>query len=150
MTRVFVDCHMFSVDWFVKDVLPDLVRSQNVLFTYGEATCFKDELSRTRKALEFYKRMGQIKKRADVDTKEMERHVLIVKACPTYANCNDCDDPHVFALCYIKPTPYIFSEDARMARCRTLINTVLDNRYCNFAVIRTKPVYDIHRGAILA
>jgi predicted nucleic acid-binding protein len=148
MARVFIDCHMFSEEWF-KSVLGELLNKDSVTFVYSESTKMMKELSKVRAALQFYKIVGEKKRRNDADTEEVEKHTKVVENDENYDSCSDCDDSHVFAMIYVKPTPYVFSMDARMARCRDRINKSMNKRYCDFIVISDKNIYGDHKSKII-
>ena len=149
MARVFIDCHMFSQEWF-KTVLKELVDKDSVMFVYGGSSRLANELARVRDALRFFKLVGDLRRRIDADVIEIERHIRIIEADKNYKTCQECDDSHIFSIIYVKPTPYVFSMDARMARCRDKINKTLDKRYCNFIVISDVDVYNCHKVHILS
>lgn len=154
MARVFVDTHMFGEAWFV-DTLKDLINCDKVIFVYGEIKKLDDEISRVRSALEFWKiiralRTKSSKPRAvEVPNDELNRRHREISENEHFVRCKDCDDPHIFALVFAKPTPFVFSMDHRMARCRSTIRTFVDRRFCQFIVIADPIVYNSHRAQIL-
>ena len=155
MARVFLDCHIFSQDWF-KNALRELVAAPAVIFVYSQASQMKKEISAVRQALQFYKVMSSQKNRwgqsrcviADFD--EVNHHISRLEGTGAFSNCSACDDPHIFAMIYVKPTRYVFSHDVRMAACRDKINKTMDKRYCDFVVISNSTVYAEHRPNICA
>lgn len=153
MARVFVDVNIFSDAWF-SPVLGDLIKSKNVQFVFGTSALFQEEQGRVRKALELYKILGQMKagngqrKRIDVEAEELERHQAYIDAQQCFIGSADCDDPHIFALLYLKPTHFVFSNDARLAACRDHINQFVDSRYCDFIIISAAATYAVHKHAI--
>jgi len=155
MARAFVDINVFSEDWF-SPILKELMTSKNVIFTYGHSEDFDREFGKARKALEFYKLIGQLKtsrgekRRLDVSSEEIEPQIQYLLGQQCFVESKDCDDPHIFSLIYAKPTKYVFSMDMRMARCRDHINRSIDNRYCDFIVIGDADIYRRHRQAIMA
>lgn len=154
MARVYLDCNIFSQAWF-SGVLRELIENRNVTFTYCEGTKINAELSRVRQALTFYKAIGAQKtasgksRRVDAPPSEVEKHELILRAVPKYISCRHCDDAHIFALVYVKPTKYIFSTDNRMAKCRGVLNQTIDKRYCDFIVLTDDSIYRTHKVSIL-
>lgn len=155
MARVFIDAHMFGEAWF-KEVIKELIKCKRVSFSYGEIDKLNTEISRVRKALEFFKIARELRddnnksRRVDASPQDMTYHEEYIKRQNCFTSCNDCDDPHVFALIYAKPTPYVFSMDKRMAKCRDTINTAIDSRYCNFIIVSSDSTYRTHKHAILA
>lgn len=155
MARVFIDAHMFSEGWF-KDILQELIGCQNVEFVYANVTKLNAEMSKVRQALEFLKIAGVLKKpdksprRIEASPIEVEKQQTLLESMKCFTKCADCDDPHIFALIYVKPTPYVFSKDARMARCRDEINKTVESRYCKFIVISTAQTYAAHRHSVLS
>lgn len=148
MARVFIDVHMFSVEWFNK-VLPELIRAESVRFSYGLTRKLLGEQEKVKKALEFYKLMGALGKRDDADQAEIERRVEFLEAHESWISCGACDDPHIFAIVFAKPTRYVFSQDARIATCRSVMTQVVDNRYCRFRLVGNEANYLEHRPHIL-
>jgi hypothetical protein len=155
MARVYIDPHMFSEAWF-QGVLGDLVKCTKVIFSYGESKKMSGEISKVRQALAFYKMVGQLRttsnqpRRHDADKKDLEDHQNILEGMKCYKDCTHCDDAHIFSLVYLKPTPYIFSKDQRMAKCRGELNKHVDKRYCNFIVISTDEIFKVHKNAVLS
>lgn len=155
MARVFIDAHMFGEAWF-KDVLEELIRCNRVSFVYGEIDKLKTEISKVRKALEFFRLARDLKdsnnksRRVDAPLDDINAHNEYIQNRQCFVDCGDCDDSHIFALIYVKPTPYIFSMDARIAKCRDVINSSVDSRYCKFIVVSNDPTYKNHKHAILS
>lgn len=154
MPRIYIDPHMFSDAWF-KEILKELLGCTSVTFSYAASNKITGEISKVRQALAFYKMVGGLKvgsksRRDDADSQEIEKHQRMLENLRCYSDCSDCDDAHIFALVYLKPTPYIFSKDHRMAKCRDKINKHIDKRYCNFIIISDKNVYGKHRRVIIA
>lgn len=153
MARVFIDAHLFSESWF-KAPLSEMLGCKNVTFTYGESQQILREMARVRQALGFYKMVGSLKtasnksRREDAGRVDLEHHQKYLQGEDCYNKCTHCDDAHIFSLVYVKPTPYIFSNDHRMAKCRDVINKHIDKRYCNFIIISDNNTYKNHRGGI--
>lgn len=154
MARIFIDCHMFSEAWFAEP-LEEMLKAPNVFFVFGLSRKHNEERAKVRKALEFYKLIGMLKsadgtiRRIDTSAAELAPHEDFLSNQQCFSNCNHCDDPHIFALVYLKPTPYVFSKDARIAKCRSIINKTIDKRYCQFSVIVNLKLYERHRQKIL-
>lgn len=155
MARVFVDPHMFSESWF-KAVLPELVKCPKVVFVFGLSEKHLEERGRVRQALEFYKIVGYLRspdgegRRVDVLKSDLDEHEDFLNGTKCFVDCDDCDAPHIFALVFVKPTPYIFSMDARMAKCRGVINKNVDKKYCQFIIVSKDKIYKDHRPAIMS
>lgn len=155
MARALLDINVFSEEWFAP-ILKELADSKNVVFLYGKSEEFKREIGKARKALEFYKIIGQMKtsngvcRRLDVSAEDINVHVDYLSRQQCFANSGDCDDPHIFSIIYSKPTRYLFTMDMRIARCRNHIIKYVDNRYCDFIVIGSADVYMQHRQSIVA
>lgn len=152
MARIYIDPHMFSEDWF-KKTLPELVKVKSVIFVFGHSEKHLTERQKARKCLEFYKALkGQkndgVSRVLDVSSEDLSKHEEFLKLQSCFSNCPHCDDPHIFALVYVKPTPYIFSMDARIAKCRGVINQNIENRYCQFSLIQSHDIYHAHKSAI--
>lgn len=148
MARVFIDGHMFGCDWFL-EVLPTLLSSKNVRFAYAPSQKLLGELGRVRKGLEFYRRMGDIGRRDDAPQVEAEGHIRFLTSQRVWVDCSDCDDAHIFAIVFLKPVAFVFTEDSRIARCRDRINSEVSGRYCGFSLIKSSANFKIHRSAIL-
>lgn len=153
MSRIFIDPNMFSTLWF-QEILPELVESKNVFFVFGHSVKHISERSKVRQALNFFKMIGSMKsangesRRIDVSDQDIQPLEAALSSLPCFLNCSHCDDPHIFALIYAKPTPYVFSTDLRIAKCRKVIIKEVDNRYFQFIVVPSAPVYNDHRHAI--
>lgn len=153
MARVFIDCHMFSQLWF-KEILPELVNSHSVTFVYSATNKLSVELSKVRQALNFYKLVAGLKGQSgksrldDAHDPTVNRHVEYLENNPAFIECECCDDSHIFAIVYSKPTKYVFSHDTRMAKCRDHINKSIDKKYCDFIIISQQSVYKAHRAQI--
>lgn len=155
MARTLLDINVFSEEWFAP-ILKELLQNKNVTFLYGASQDFKREIGKARKALDFYKLVGQMKtvsggrRRLDVNAEDIDEHVEYLSGQQCFADSGDCDDPHIFSIIYNKPTKYVFTMDMRIARCRNHINQYVDNRYCDFIVIGSADVYMRHRQSICA
>ena len=153
MARVFIDGHMFGDEWF-KTILPDLIDNDRVIFSYGKSAKLDGEHAKARAALSFYKLIGGLKtadgrkRRDDADAVELARHIELISSCDAYRSCAACDDAHIFAIIRLKPTPYVFSHDSRMAQCRGEIIKVVAREYCDFRVISSDQIYQQHKVRI--
>ena len=148
MTRVLIDCHLFYDGWFV-EVLRELQRHKNIEFLYSKEEKYYSEIGANRKALEFFKLMGLLGKLCIADESEVSHRRAELESQAVWNSCGACDDPHIFAMVYVKPTKYIFSEDKRIGTCRTTINKSLSSRYCGFRVISSRALFDSHKHDIM-
>lgn len=149
MARVFVDPHMFGCDWF-GFILPELEGSKRVRFLFSNCAKGRKELQSYRKALEFERLMRARGRAVSADSSLVEAQVEYLNSHGEFRACRDCDDPHIMAAIYIHPTKYVFSEDKRLAGCRSRMTGVVKSRYCSFVVIGTSSVYQYHRSSILS
>lgn len=155
MARVFIDVHMFAEGWF-KSILEELRANKNVTFTYSPIPKLEGELAKVRAAVDFFKAIGNLKdsggasRRDDAPVDEVEHHYNLLETTDCFARCPACDDPHIFAIIYVKPTKFVFSKDIRIAVCRDTINRSLDRRYCRFIVISKVTTYEAHKAKILS
>jgi hypothetical protein len=138
---------MFSEEWF-KPILMELTQSDKVLFLFSLNKIYSSEIQRSKKALEFYKIIGK-KRLVEADQETVDDHIGRLLSHEDFSSCSDCDDAHIFAMIWTKPTRYVFSMDARMAKCRDKINRSIESRYCDFIVISKRPTYDFHRLSII-
>jgi hypothetical protein len=148
MARVFIDPHMFSTDWFVV-ALKELIASSKVIFLFANCDKGLKETQKVRKALEFRKIMTAVHRATAAPKKDIDHHMTMLTGNVDFVSCKDCDDPHIMAAIFLHPTKYVFSKDARMAKCRKNMVGKLDKRYCKFIVISTNEVYIVHKPRIL-
>lgn len=150
MARVAIDPHMFGEEWF-RHVRAELVRSKNVTFAYSGLKKEGLELSKQRAALFFFKLMGELKRRDDASIPHVEKNMSEITSHQSWKkNARHCDDEHTFALVRTLPTPYVFSCDLRLAKCRGCISGKIDSRFTRFSVISSLEVYNSNRAQILA
>lgn len=148
MGRVFIDPHMFSEEWF-KSILPELMKSPKVSYLFSNCEQGMRELGKVRIALQFKASMKKIGRAIEADPSEVERHVILLTKNKSFVDCDHCDDPHIFAAIYIHPSKYVFSKDARLAKCRDKMNKIINKKYCSFIVIASNSVYNRHKSHIL-
>ncbi|MFG6586080.1 hypothetical protein [Sulfitobacter sp. MOLA879] len=149
MARIFVDVNMFGESWF-GNCLQELIKAPNVRFSYSNSEKFTQENEHCFKALRFYKLVGDMGKRDDAPATHLETHISHLEGLERWQNEAACDDAHIFALVFLLPTPFVLSKDKRMARCRGCINPQVDKKYCQFALIGDRAIYDKHRAKILS
>lgn len=145
MARVLIDTCVFGQSWFVK-VVEDLISNPKVRFAYTPHGKMTQE--HNLKLASFYKRLGDIKRRDDVPERAAERHIKALETSETWKSEEACDDPHIFAVVRELPTPFVFTSDTRIAKCRTCMQRVIDSRYCDFRLISRKANYDEKRAEI--
>lgn len=149
MARVFIDVNLFSAAWF-EPVLSELSRAKAVRFAYSEQKQMIAEHEKVRKALTFYKTMGERKQRDDVPGDTCQKRIKELEAHPNWIkNKASCNDSHIFSLVYELPTPYVFSADTKIAACRGCMQNVVSNKYCDFIIISKQDTYNEHRQKIL-
>lgn len=147
MARVIIDTCIFGDKWF-KETLDKLIDDDKVQFTYTSHEKMMGEHENAPKLLAFYKRMGDRNRRIDAAPDATGRHMAKIEGHPEWQAAPECDDPHMFAIVYLKPTRYIFSKDTRMAKCRDCMNKHINGKYCNFRIISSKKVYEQLRNEI--
>lgn len=138
---------MFGQGWF-QAMLPELVGSDHVRFSYSKAKHMAGEISRVRKLTELLSIMSRLN-RVDLVKGNIDRSIRDIETHPAWMTSAACDDPHIFALVYNMPTRYIFSQDHRLAQCRGHMNRFIDSRFCAFIVISDLDAYRDHRYSIL-
>jgi len=148
MARVHVDVCVFGKSWFNK-IYDDLVKSENVIFTYSPSSKFIEEHEKATNAAKFYKLMKDMGKREDADADDVQEHSNYLESFDEWNAERDCDDPHIFSLVFVKPTKYIITSDEDIANCRRCINRVVNKRYCNFRLICSEANYNHHKNDIL-
>jgi hypothetical protein len=149
MARVFLDVNAFSASWFL-DVVDELIKSPAVRFAYSPVSKLLDEHEKNFKIRQFYKSVLDMGRRDDADADAVAERMEFLEGLDEWKKEKDCDDPHIFALIYEKPTRYVISSDEDMANCRGCIRRVVDKRYCGFIVVSRKNIYETHRHSILA
>ena len=149
MARITIDPQAFGEAWFT-EVVKELVDSPNVRFSYSGLPKEGGELSACRKALEFFKKIGDLNRRDDAHRATVEMCLEEVTSSTIWAsNAKYCDDGHYFALHAALPTPYIFTRDKRMAHCRKCLSGHLDKKFIGFAVVGDASTYKKLKSRIL-
>jgi len=149
MARVFVDVSIVSQDWFKARVLTELVQNRAVRFTYSKFGKLAEEHENAKRFGLLMKRLSDQGRTDNVSAESSDVHVEKLTSLKNWQDEGACDDPHIFALIYEKPTKYVFSADQRIARCRDCINKVVENRYCDFILITREATYIEHKQNIL-
>lgn len=150
MARVFVDVSIVSQEWFKSKTLVELIASQAVRFTYTKCGKLADEHEQSKKFGYLMKRLSDQGRTDIVSEEQAQFHADKLTKLQKWQEQQACDDAHIFALVYEKPTRYIFSADMRIAKCRDCLNQFVENRYCDFIVIGKEDVYIQHRQKILS
>lgn len=152
MAKTIVDSCILSQPWFVRDVLPALVKEPKVLFVFTSHQKMMDEVNRNKEHyLRLYKETGAAKRRIDVPIDAVDASIQKLEANATWqANAADCDDPHIFALVAATAAKYVFSTDSRMGNCRDCVRNSIKSRFCRFKLISSQALYTQHKGAIVA
>jgi hypothetical protein len=144
MARVFLDVCAASADWF-DDIARELVEEEKVRFSYSPVGKLLEEHSNNTKIRDFYKAVRDMGRRDDADATAVQSRMDYLEGIKAWRSEKDCDDPHIFAIVFEKPTRFVISKDDDMANCRGCINKVVENRYCNFVIISRRASYDSHR-----
>ncbi|MDH0912079.1 hypothetical protein N5C66_22785 [Rhizobium pusense] len=151
MARVILDSCIIGEKWFTDKILPGLLEDENVTFTYTEHEKMVGELEQARKLQKIYKLMGDAGRRNDVTSSEAKKHIQALERNQHWQREEDnCDDPHIFAMVYSKPTRFVFTTDKRMGRCRDCMIRVINKRYSNFLLVMSESTYKKLRAEIHA
>lgn len=149
MARVFIDVSIFGFSWF-KETLFELRNCSHVKFVVSRDRKMLGEIERATKLAQFHQLMAAQNRLEVVPAASAGPRVEFLESHPAWtANHKVCDDPHIFAMVFERPTRYIFSNDDRLARCRNRLNRSIDHRYCGFIVIHDATTYMRHRSRIL-
>jgi hypothetical protein len=150
MARVAIDPHMFGELWF-NAVQEELIKSGTVRFAYSKLPKEGMELSKRRAALQFFKQVGEMKRRDDAHEETCSRFCKALLTEPAWdRNKKVCDDAHFFSLVRTLPTEFIFSKDIRMAKCRDCLNGKVEAEYLRFSLISSEALFRKRRYDILA
>lgn len=147
MSRVFIDTSVVGESWF-SDIVQEMLKSKKIRFAYTEHPKLSGEEDRCRKLRQLYQIAGKIGIRDDIDVSECDKHVNFLNGLTEWINEKACNDPHVFAMTFIKPIQYVFTSDTSMAKCRGCLSGVVDAKYCGFRLIASKDNYDSNRHLI--
>lgn len=147
MARVLIDASIFGESWF-QNAMKSLLEDDKVRFTYTTHKKMLAEHQNARSLGALYKRLGDIGRRDDVSSTAVERHVNHLEGIEEWLTNADCDDPHIFALVYAKPTRFVFTKDSRMGNCRDCLRSTIDKRYCQFILVMSSQTYRRHRTEI--
>lgn len=154
MARVYIDSHMFAEEWF-GPILEEMIACKKVSFSYCQNDKFSKEIGKVHSALRFYQRISNMKdenrksRRVEACKVSVDSEQALLKSSHTFSSCQSCDDEHIFALNAVQPTPFIFSKDKRMAKCRREVKRKLHRKYSKFSVVSNKKVYGTLRLRIL-
>lgn len=149
MAKVIIDPHMFSESWFNDHTLKLLIECKNVDFVYSQANVALTEMSKVRKAIQFYKLMGDQKKLVLLTSDDHDKCLDFLKNCVEWCDCNACDDPHIFAMVRHNPKSFVFSKDRRLATCRDKVRKVVPKEFTQFSLIMTKEIFEMNSPKIM-
>lgn len=147
MARVYIDLSVVGQAWFA-EIVKDLLQSKGVRFAYSDHPLMADELNRSRKMLQILQLAGKLNKRDDVPSVDCEVHVRSLSENQAWVTEESCDDPHIFAINYVKPVSYVFTQDTRIAKCRDCINQKINARYVGFRLVTSMNNYEQNRHLI--
>ncbi|QIZ82107.1 hypothetical protein [Thalassovita gelatinovora] len=148
MARVFLDVNLFGQEWF-GPIKVELQECSSVRFSYSRVQKLLDEHQKNVKAKTFYQIMSQLNRVDVADSNAVQKRMDKLQENKKWKNEKDCDDPHIFAIVYEMPTPYVFSSDTDMANCRRCIQNSVDSKFCQFIVIASDAIYRKHRQKVL-
>ncbi len=146
MTIIAIDCHVFGESWFAS-VAKDLINSNKSKVAYSNHFKFQSESG--KKAAQFYKLVGDKKKRVDADELAVATLIEDLAKDPSFVAFQECDDPHMFALLFVTGGSYLFSMDKRLCTCRNKLSGTKMKKYSNFKVLSGSVVYGKHRNNII-
>lgn len=150
MARVAIDPHMFGELWF-NAVREELIKSGSVRFAYSRLLKEGMELSKQRAALQFFKLVGEIKRRDDAHVETCKRFCEALLTEPAWGEHREvCDDAHLFSLVRTLPTEFVFSKDVRMAKCRDCLNGKVEAGYLRFSLISSEALFRKRKHDILS
>lgn len=151
MAKTIVDASAFSCSWF-KEVLPEILESEEkVKFVFTNHRRMVEEIEKNGDYARLFKVLEGDPRRIVVKEEEFERYYLELTNAETWLrHRKDCDDGHIFALVRARNVKYVFSVDARMAKCRGCLRNKLDRKYASFLVVGTKEIYLEKRHMITA
>jgi predicted nucleic acid-binding protein len=134
-----------KVGWY--ETLWADIQKKNIVILIGHGK-FREEVEKVRKVKSLLISLSQIGKARSVNKDHFNRIVTEFGREPR-AKCEECDDPHLFAICGSGPAMYLITDDKRLVKCRTKLRRSSLNRYCSFAVIRDGRRYREHRSQII-
>lgn len=152
MVRVLVDVCVVGQGWF-KEILPELESIQSLIFV--ESNDWKS-LKEKQKAVSWIERLKIIqkvygKKKVEFAPKaDVEAHMKRIERCEAWGGCDECDDPHVFAIVRVKSVSFVITSESRMEVCRNKMQGNLGREYLSFRLINSKRNYDAHRARLEA
>jgi len=133
--------------WY-RDLRKD-IENRNVVVWIADGK-YKKEISYNPKIVSWLNRLSEIGKARSVDAKRFDlalKEIGADKAC----KCKECDDVHLFSLCWAAEAKYLFTEDKRISKCRTKLKRSLPLRkYCKTGLIYRKRGYKKHRTKVVS
>lgn len=149
MARIIIDVSAAGEEW-VKDVLPELVKSPNVKFVYSDHEGYRKEVAANNFLGRFLKLMKEKQMRDDTDPELCKRLIAELNGVKAWQDEEACDDPHIFAMAYQKPNAFVFTSDKRMVRCRGCMQKHIDKKFRSFSTIQSKANFDKNEHRIKA
>jgi hypothetical protein len=149
MARVFVDVSLFGEGWF-QVARRDFDTAPAVKLVYAGVEKLEKEHEKALSVKRYFKLMADRGRVEFLDFVEVQRHIDLLESHVVWRGEESCDDPHIFAIVFSRATPFVFSTDKRIAKCRGCLRGEVDSRYCRFVVISNERVYDRHKRQILA
>lgn len=149
MAKVIIDCNVFSQHWFKSNALKKITVGKRVLVVSSDDHKTDTEVSKVHSAVAFYKLMSRLKRLLIVSASDAENQIDVLNNCDEWSNCNDCDDPHIFAMVKHHPHAYIFTTDRRMSGCRKSIRQSVNKEFCQFTLIHADQTFEKHKQKIL-
>jgi predicted nucleic acid-binding protein len=111
---------------------------------------YKQEISRNLKVKSWLNRLAEVGRARSVDAEKFNlalKEISSHRAC----KCKECDDPHLFSLCWVAGAAYLFTEDKRISRCRTKLKRVPQlKKYCKTGLIYRQKEYHKNRTKVLS
>ncbi|MES5045642.1 hypothetical protein ABVB72_10220 [Rhizobium nepotum] len=149
MARIIIDVSAAGAEW-IKDVLPGLVSCKNVIFVYSSHTKYRDEVFSNRNLAQLFKLMKEKKRRDDTDPEICERLISDLNKLQSWKSEGSCDDPHIFAMAYQKPSAFVFTADKRMVKCKGCMKQHIDKKFRSFSTIQSRSNFDTNEHKIKA
>lgn len=147
MVQIMIDVSVYGSRWFQR-ALFDIEKDESVHFLYSDDWKYQQELRKTPKLLAFLKSMAQDSRLIITDKNATEARIEFLQSKKEWQREEACDDPHIFAMIYEKPTRFVFTGDGRLRKCRTCMRKVVKKRYSKFILISNEGNYEKYRSEI--
>jgi predicted nucleic acid-binding protein len=135
-----------NVGWY-QELRKDVESSRStIVVSDGE---YRREIESSRRVLLWLAELARSGLVKNVPWKDVEICTKEIVAEPE-AKCQECDDHHLFAICHLGRAEYLFTQDARLAKCRTKMkkNNKL-KKFCGVKIVSAERVYKKHRQRII-